>query len=142
MSDNYYQSVKVKSSSQNAFNALTNQVESWWGSVDNPVAKVGDHFTITFGEAYWKFEITEWNENEKVTWRVVDGQPELNNEWIGHILEWKIIDLGNEIEVSLYQNGLTDELPCFDVCSAAWDRFILSSLKKYLETGLGEPALV
>ena len=142
MAENYSQTVHISSTPFAAFKALTQEVMKWWGSVDRDVAQVGDQFTITFGEAYWSFEIIEFKKDEKVTWKVVDGQPELNNEWIGHILEWTIEQIGNEIQVSLYQNGLTRELPCYDVCSAAWDRFILSSLKKYLETGVGEPALI
>ena len=140
MGKDYTQKSKVKSTSKAAFDALNLEVSKWWGSVDKTVKEIGDQFTITFGNAYWNFEIKEFVKNEKVVWICIDGQPELNHEWIGHILTWSILEIENSsIEISFHQQGLTNALPCFDICSAAWDRFILSSLKQYLETGIGVP---
>ena len=130
MDKNYTQAVEINAQSSAAFVAITKEIDKWWGSVDAITRTVGDEFTITFGEAYWTFRIIDWVDNMKVVWEVVDGQPELNNEWIGHTLFWTIDMLNNQhCKISLYQDGLTNELPCFDVCSTAWDRFILKSLK-------------
>jgi hypothetical protein len=140
MKKDYSQKTLVESNSVNAFDAINLGLSKWWGSVDKQAKAVGDQFTITFGDAYWTFEITEYKINEKVVWDCIDGQPELNNEWIGHILTWTINEIDNTfVEISLHQLGLTDALPCFNICSTAWDRFILSSLKQYLETGNGAP---
>jgi len=140
MEKDYTQKVKVKSTTKAAFNALNLEVSNWWGSVDKSTNAIGDQFTITFGDAHWTFKISEYLKNESLVWVCIDGQPELNQEWIGHILTWTISEVDDTIvDISFHQQGLTNALPCFNVCSAAWDRFILSSLKNYLETGKGQP---
>jgi len=139
MIQDYTQKVDVKANSKDAFRALTQEVDKWWGSVDTPVNAVGDTFTITFGNAYWTFKIMDFEPNSLLVWECIDGQPELNHEWIGHKLTWIIEEMEGSIYIGFDQEGLNAVLPCFDVCSAAWDRFILISLKKYLETGVGNP---
>ena len=139
MNQDYTQSVNAKSTSNRAFLAITQEIDKWWGSVDTPVNKSGDVFTITFGNAYWTFKITEFIPHELVVWQCIDGQPELNNEWIGHNLKWAISENDNSIVIDFDQDGLNPSLPCYDICSAAWDRFILISLKEYLEGGAGKP---
>ena len=140
MSKDYTQKIRVKSNPEDAFDALNLYVSKWWGSVDKTVKAIGDQFTITFGDAYWNFEIVDFVQNERIIWVCIDGQPELNNEWIGHILTWTIKEIDNTlVDISLHQQGLTEALPCFDVCSTAWDRFILSSMKQFLEKGIGNP---
>lgn len=139
MTENYKQKVKVIASPDKAFNAITKELDKWWGQVDVPVNGVGDIFTITFGEAFWTFKISEFIIDKTVTWECIDGQPELNNEWIGHHLKWTIEENNDSITISFDQDGLNGMLPCYDICSTAWDRFILYSLKEYLETGKGKP---
>jgi len=139
MIKDYAQFVSIKSTPDNAFRALTHEIPKWWGSVDASADKIGDVFTITFGEAYWTFKIIDSKANELLIWECIDGQPELNNEWIGHELRWLIKEETNSIVVVFDQEGLNASLPCYDICSAAWDRFILRSLKEYLETGEGSP---
>ncbi len=135
----YTQHVRIKSSSKNAFEALTREIPNWWGSVDHSIQGINEDFTITFGNAYWTFKIVDYRPNQLLIWKCIDGQPELNNEWIGHMLKWTIEEDANATMVSLIQEGLNESLPCYDVCSAAWDRFILVSLKAYLEKGTGQP---
>ena len=139
MNQDYTQSVNAKSTSNRAFLAITQEIDKWWGSVDAPITQAGDIFTITFGHAYWTFKITEYIPNKSVVWQCIDGQPELNNEWIGHNLKWMIHNNDDMTTISFNQSGLNPTLPCYDICSAAWDSFILISLKEYLETGNGSP---
>ncbi len=139
MIQDYTQKVDVKANSKDAFRALTQEVDKWWGSVDAPINALGDIFTITFGNAYWTFKIIEFVPNTSLIWECIDGQPELNNEWIGHSLNWRIVDNNDSISICFDQEGLNETLPCYGVCSAAWDRFILHSLKEYLESGIGSP---
>lgn len=139
MNTDYTQRVAVKATAKEACEALSRRIPEWWGSTDRSIEQVGDVFTITFGEALWTFKITEFVRGEKLTWDCIDGQPEFNGEWIGHQLEWTINQGEEQSVIQLRQIGLNSDLPCYDICSAAWDRFILSSLKALLETGKGQP---
>ncbi|MEM9548272.1 MAG: hypothetical protein AAGA77_19980 [Bacteroidota bacterium] len=139
MNKDYSQQVHIKSSASSAFKALSSEIPNWWGRVDQSAQGLGDIFTITFGNAFWTFKIVEYRLNHLIAWECMDGQPELNNEWKGHLLKWTIKEDAQAIVVGLDQKGLNASLPCYAICSKAWDRFILGSLKDYLETGKGSP---
>ena len=137
--NNYSQSLEIQCHPQAVFNALSSDIGSSWGLTDKAARGVGDTFTTTFGEAYWTFEIVEYNVESSITWKCIDGGTELNEEWIGHELKWTITPMSEVVKVDFDQLGLNASLPCYEICSAAWDRFILNSLKQYLETGKGSP---
>ena len=80
---NYSQEIGVNTTTAKAFDALTKHIDFWWGKTDNPVNKVGDEFTINFGDANWSFRVTEFEPNTKVTWECIGGNPDFNAEWIG-----------------------------------------------------------
>ena len=136
---NYTQVVEIKSSAENTFITITEKLNDWWGKTDFPVKKLGDEFTTSFGKAYWKFRVIEFNPIKKVTWSCIGGEPEFNAEWIGTTIYWEIKPFENHTKLSFEHVGLTPALPCYNICAPTWEMFISKSLKKYLETGKGEP---
>ncbi len=138
---NYNQNISVNSTIDKAFNALTKEMEKWWGIVSSPISKIGDEFKINFGKDFWIFRVTEFIENEKLVLECIDGQPESNREWIGTTLNWKIESEEGEVKIELIHDGLIPEFNCYDVCSSTWDKLITQSLKNYLETGKGMPLI-
>ncbi len=139
MSQNYTQEVKVLTSPNNAFEALTRHVKKWWGNTDKPVSKVGDEFTIHFGNAFWKFKVIKYVLNSEIVWKCIDGQPGFENEWVGTSTTWNITPTADGVLVSFMHDGLTPDFNCYDICAPTWDMFITKSLKHYLETGKGMP---
>jgi len=63
----YNQEVVVNASTQNAFVALAKTVDRWWGKTDKLINKVGDEFTINFGETFWKFRVVKFEKDKKLS---------------------------------------------------------------------------
>ena len=92
----YRNSVTIQAGKKGVFEALTQQLEKWWGKVDQPTEKVNDVFKISFGEAYWKFKITAFTPYEHISWKCVasnqvhDGLKGIEEEWLGTKVFWEL----------------------------------------------------
>ena len=145
INDNYQQSVSVKATKEQVFDALTTKVGEWWGPVDRMAQQVGETFKIDFdGESYWKFQVVEMPGAQKVVWECIESHQDHNvkgmdEEWTGSKLYWQIFERGQAVEVEFLHQGLVPQGDCYKVCSAAWDFYITDSLKSFLETGEGKP---
>lgn len=135
----YNTKVVVKAPQEIAFNAIANKLNDWWGKTNGEIKKVGDEFTIHFGNAFWKFRVLHFEEFKELTWECIDGQPEFNKEWIGSKIFWKFSEIKNETFIKMIHIGLNPSLNCYDICSKTWDRYIEESLKSYVENGIGMP---
>ena len=138
--DRYSTQLNVKCTSEQAFKALTIHLDKWWGDQDQPVTKVGDVFTVSWGEPWYQFETIEYVPNEKVSWECVDSKQIIGDlegvekEWMGTKLYWTISEVQGEVIIDFQHEGLVPEFICYDVCSTAWSRFIEFDLKEYLES--------
>ena len=83
----------------------------WWGKTEKPLTKVGDEFTVNFGDDNWSFRVTEFKPNTKLTWECIGG----NAEWIGDTLYWNIEKQNDKVKISLLQNGLTPDMNCYEL---------------------------
>jgi len=135
---NYNQEFTTNVNPEIIFKAITQHLNDWWGNTDNTVFKVGDEFTTSFGNAFWKFQIIEFELNNKVTWKCIDGKPEFNAEWIGTSIYWNISSSDEFTKITFIHDGLTPEFECYDICAPTWDMFITKSLKNFIETGIGK----
>ncbi|GAA3596220.1 SRPBCC domain-containing protein [Flavivirga amylovorans] len=132
---NYKNKLEVNTSSEQAFLALNQGLHSWWGKISNSEFKAGGQFTIQFeNEYWWTFKIIEYTPNLELVWKCIDGEPDFNKEWIGHVLHWEIEEQNGKCVINFHQVGLTPNIDCYDVCSNTWDRFITNGLKNFLET--------
>jgi len=143
--DNYKQSVIIAGTPKDVFAAIATQVQQWWGNTDTPVFAVNDEFTTSFGNTYWKFKITAFIPGEKIYWECIEavhiheGYENIEREWVGTTAKWELESQGHLTKVSFEHDGLTEALNCYEVCEPAWDRFITSSLKQFVETGKEMP---
>ncbi|MEE9362346.1 MAG: hypothetical protein V3U92_07095 [Cellulophaga sp.] len=136
----YRKTVLISSNKEDVFKALTEELSNWWGTMDNIVQKKEDIFTVSWGEPWYKFKVVELNPFSIITWECIDcnqiiGDLEgVEKEWVGTRLQWEIKTIKHkEVEVSLIHQGLIPEFTCYKVCSSAWDSFIGTNLKDYLE---------
>jgi len=143
---NYIQTVAISTAKEDAFYALTRQVEKCWGTVDKPTNQMGDIFKVSFGEAFWTFKVIKLQEFDVVSWECIEsnqvhnGLEGIEEEWLGTKLHWKIHQKDDRsIGLSFEHEGLVPDFVCYDICSTAWDFFITDSLKNYLESGKGKP---
>lgn len=144
----YRTNVSIKANSAVVFNAITHSIQEWWGNTDSAVSKLGDEFTISFDNTFWKFKISEFEPNSRIVWNCIDakhihtGYDEIEKEWIGTSVEWNLEEK-SEDETLLYfmHNGLVPELNCYEICTPAWESFVAESLKSFVETGKRMPHL-
>ncbi len=136
----YSTKITVRSSEERAFEALSTHIGEWWGDQDKPAKHLGDVFTMSWGEPWYKFKVVAYVPNQEIIWKCIDakqiiGELEgVEKEWVGTQLQWKIHKLNDqEVELQFKHEGLVHEFICYDFCSNTWDRFIDFSLKKYLE---------
>lgn len=142
---NYSKSIQIKTTRQNAFSAIANGIDKWWGKIDNTTSKVNDEFSILFGQTEWRFKIIDYSEYERITWECIKanhvhkGLTDIKEEWLGTKLYWKFKRVNGLTEILFVHSGLNQNLNCYGVCESAWSFFIPKSLKNYLETGIGNP---
>lgn len=143
--ENYSTIIKLNTTADKVFNALTTEIPLWWTEMFAGLAdKQGETFTVRFGENIYKtMQVQELSDNSKVIWQVKDALiaiPELKNqtEWIGTTIVWEIIPQEKNSELKLTHIGLRPNTECHEICSNGWQNFT-DSLKLFLETGKGNP---
>ncbi|WP_303318817.1 hypothetical protein Q4Q34_05020 [Flavivirga abyssicola] len=130
---NYKKQLEVNASSKQVFSALNEGLHLWWGKISNSDFKTGGQFTIQFENDYWwTFKIMEHTPNLELVWKCIDGEPDFNKEWIGHVLHWKITEPAEKSLINFHQIGLNPNIDCYSICSKTWDMFISERLKKHL----------
>lgn len=136
----YTHSIIITAPAKTIFNALTRDLEGWWGAMDHPVSAKGDVFQVSWGEPWYRFEATEFDSPNYLCWKCTDanqiiaGLDGVQKEWVGTRLHWRIEEKGvSKCELTFTHEGLVPEFICYDFCSASWDHFIGNRLKTYLE---------
>ena len=130
---------------ETCFKAIAEEVHKWWGYVDLPTGKLGDEFSIFFGNTEWRFKITKYIPYEKISWRCIRanhfhaGLEGIREEWLNTHVVWEITKGESERMITFEHKGLNQTLNCFEVCKTGWDYYLLTSLRDYLETGKGNP---
>jgi hypothetical protein len=125
------------------FEAIIN-VRGWWTeNVNGDTEKTGDEFSVQFWDVHYsKQKLTEVIPNRKVVWLITESKLtfiEDESEWTGTEIVFDIAQKGNQTEVSFTQLGLNAGTECYKDCSNAWNGYIQNSLKKLIETGIGNP---
>lgn len=148
--ESYVREIAVSASPEAAYRALTEEIGKWWVMPDGDANKVGDIPVFRFGRTYWKMRVTELVSAHKVVWECIEANhidkqisESAKKEWEGTTLTWEITGKNNGKNVSsiihFVHDGLSPSLECYEVCKNGWDYFFVSSLKKYLDTGKGDP---
>lgn len=144
----YRRTLAVTATPDQSYAALTSGYGQWWTGTDDAFAAVGDRIKFTFppNVSFWTFEASKLIPNQLIELecveafhRIIDKPNSSETEWLGSRLLFHI-ELGDEQTLIHFDHeGLTPALDCFEVCEAGWNHFFVSSLKRYLETGVGEP---
>ena len=147
-SSSYQKSVEIKSNLQAVFHAITNRIDQWWGQVDHQPNALNQVFKVSFGEAFWRFRVIQFEPLVEVIWQCIESNQVhgemmgIKEEWLDTTLHWEVkSEMGNSITVHFIHNGLTPDLHCYQVCRDAWDFFTGESLKELLEKDTGRPEL-
>ena len=143
--EHYIRNIFLRTTKSRLFDSLTTEVDQWWSTMDQTATEEGDIFTISFGgESYWKFMVLEADNDGKIIWQCIESNQDHNlkgidEEWIDSKLIWQFNYKDNGIQLKFLHQGLLKSGVCYDVCSTAWDFYLMESLKSYLENGKGKP---
>jgi hypothetical protein len=146
MGKDYTATFTVDRTPAEAFAAINNP-RAWWGErIEGGTEKLGDVFTYEVpGVHYCRMELTEVVPDRKVVWHVSDSSLEFvteRDEWDDTDVVFEVAPADGGAEVRMTHVGLDPEQECYLVCSDAWGGFITGSLRRYIETGEGEPIRV
>ncbi len=141
---NYHSTIVVDSSIEEIFEKISD-VAGWWAqNFEGSAKKLGDTFTVRFGETWVTFEISEVIPGEKIAWHVIDCYlPWLNDktEWTGTTVVFEASEKGGSVQIDMTHIGLTPSVECYDNCEKGWDSHIKESLFKFITEGKGLPTI-
>ncbi len=140
----YTASITVNADANTAQQAISKVAEWWTAGYTGHAEKVNDVFTVTFGETFVNFKVTEVVPGKKIVWKVTDCYLHWQadkKEWNNTEIVWEIVPDGNSTTISMTHVGLVPEVECFENCREGWDFYIRESLFKLLTEGKGVPDL-
>lgn len=116
-------------------------VASWWTKDTTGEGTVGSTMITTFNDAAGKrlgafeLEITELDPAGSVGWLVTGGP----DEWIGTHIHFDLKEEDGFTIVLFGHTGWKEPVEFMNHCSTKWATFLMS-LKRFVETGTGEPS--
>ena len=135
--------ILVDKTPNEVFDAINN-VRAWWseeitGSADRP----GDIFDYHYEDVHaCKVKILESEPGKKVMWQILENNFNFTDdktEWINTNVVFDISNEGDKTQVRFTHIGLVPTYECYKACHQGWTHYIETSLKKYIDTGMGEP---
>lgn len=146
---NYKKTIDVAAGPDRVFQALTAEMDRWWTVTTEGVLKsVGDTVRVDFppNNGHWAFSAEVMLPGEAVelkcidAYHVVAGQPaEIEKEWLGTTLCWRISARAGGSRIEFEHKGLTPALHCYGICDEGWGYFFATSFAAYLNDGAGLP---
>ena len=139
----YHSSIVTHVTPTEAFEKIS-RVSEWWAkNFEGQSKKVGDVFTVRFGNGdMYKIRIAEMNPEKRIVWDVIEsfqGWVKNTSEWAGTKIVWEIKQEKNEVSIDMAHIGLVPEIECFTSCTRGWNFLMQESLLKYLTEGKGLP---
>lgn len=140
---NFHRTITVNASAAEAMKKIS-QVNLWWAkNFKGSAAQLNDKFTVSFGETFVDFLVSELVPNKKVVWTVTD----CNLHWIKAKKEWKNTQVvfeispenNNETRIDFTHIGLVPGVECYNDCEVGWNGHITISLANFINEGKGEP---
>ena len=138
--ESYSKTIVARVSTETAYKAITEEMSDWWTPMSGKFLKIGDLAQTDFGgKSYWKFEAQTLNAPNLLELRccaanhIHEGLSlDIKEEWLGSVLQFKIQDKNEKLNITLTHQGLTPDLTCYEVCEQGWDQYCLDSLLKFL----------
>jgi hypothetical protein len=120
-----------------------NRVADWWtAGFTGASEKIGDNFSVVWGETFVDFVVEELAPATRIVWRVSD----CNLPFLADKKEWKntevVFDISSDGEattVTMTHVGLEPGIECYEACSKGWNFFITESLHSLLTQNQGMP---
>jgi uncharacterized protein YndB with AHSA1/START domain len=135
----YETTIRVKASPGTLFDALATitGLAAWWNPATGSGETGGELRFIMNAPEPLVIHVDEATRPTSVRWTVTDC-PFLP-DWTGTSPTFTIAPVDSfTSDLHFRHQGLTAELECMDMCARSWDHY-MTSLRNYLELGLGSP---
>lgn len=139
----YACSIQAPVTTKEAYDKIARVSEWWVRNCEGSARKVGDTFTVRWGETFVDFKISEALADHRIVWHVVDCYlPWLKDktEWKGTSVAWDLASSDGTTTVNLIHHGLTPEVECYTTCEKGWKQYFEGSLLQFLTEGKGAPS--
>ena len=140
---NFNCSITANVSAEEAIEAISHVSEWWAKDFTGSAEKLGDEFTVKFGETFVTFKVTEFIPNTKVVWTVTDCYLhwlEDKTEWAGTKVIFELSTENDQTTINFTHEGLLPEVECYDMCVKGWMQYIPGSLLKLMTECVGQPS--
>lgn len=114
--------------------ATLDGLRAWWTDDTTGGTGLGEEIAFRFEQGGFDMKVAESELGARVLWEVVGGTP----EWIGTRIHWDLRQEDDWAVVLFKHEGWAEPIEFMHHCSTKWASFLLS-LKRYVETGKGEP---
>ena len=120
-------------------------LRGWWTTDCEVGDGPGSQSTFRFGKTTSVVRIEKLVPQQEVRWHCVEyfldfSMVSKTDEWVGTSMVFNLTAASAEgTDLHFVHDGLTPDLECYALCEGGWDHFLKTSLKKFLETGKGEP---
>ena len=139
---NYHVRLTTKITAPEAMEKI-NRIPAWWTkNFEGSAAKLGDAFTVRFGEVWKRFSVVELVAGKRIEWEVTDCHLlwlSDKKEWTNTYLIWEFSAGKDSTQIDFTHVGLIPEMECYDDCKPGWDFYLNESLSKLLNEGRGLP---
>lgn len=138
----YSSSITANITAQEATERI-NRVADWWTSnFTGALRRVGDAFTVRFGETFVDFLVVELVPARRIVWQVTDCNLHFivdKKEWKDTSVVFEISSNGALTTVTMTHAGLVPAAECYENCRTGWNFYITQSLQKLLTENQGIP---
>jgi uncharacterized protein YndB with AHSA1/START domain len=127
----------IRAPKEKIYKAVTEQegLAGWWTPTNTARPEAGSVAVFDFGDRYHnEMRIALLEPGERVEWECLEG----DKEWIGTRFHFDIEAKEDHCILRFGHTGWREATDFFANCNYHWG-FYMRSLKKYCETGMGEP---
>jgi hypothetical protein len=138
----YSSSITANIPAQEAAERISRVAEWWSANFTGASVKVGDTFTLRWGDTFVDFAVVELVPSKRIIWRVIDCNLQFvedKKEWKDTQLVFDISSDGSATTVTITHVGLVPGIECYNTCKKGWDFYILESLQNLLRDNRGLP---
>jgi hypothetical protein len=138
----YSFTVTAKITPEQAFERISHVADWWTRAFTGAAQKVGDTFTVRFGDTFVDFRVSEVVPGKKVVWQVTDCNLHWINEkkeWKGTSVVWEASTDNGATRIKMTHVGLVPGVECYENCKPGWDFCVGESLRKLLTENKGLP---
>ncbi len=142
MSRDYSATIEANVPVTDAFERISKVSEWWTKGFSGESSRIGDRFTVRFGDTFVDFTISELEPDTRIAWDVTDcnlAWIDDKTEWKGTRIVWELAPKNGATEVRMTHVGLLPDLECYDNCKGGWNFYVTKSLQKLLAENIGLP---